>query len=196
MSSYSTFTDEQLAHLCQDKDPLALEELMHRHMKHIWNFVKQYVRAREDADDITQDSFFKAWKYMKTYSAGKKFLPWLFTIARNTALDHIKKKKALPFSDLDDVENDIPFADTISDSEPLPPEVFDTKDAVAKLTQALLVLHPDHRSVLTLHYQDGMTFDEIAEVLDKPMNTVKSWHHRALIKVRTELEQGRAPNKS
>ena len=144
-------------------------------------------RVLEDAEDITQDTFFKVWKNIKYYTKGRMFKPWLYAIARNTALDQIKKKKALPFSDLDDKENDLSFADTVEDHEPLPPQIFETNFLTGKLSDALEVIHPDHRAILILHYKEEMTFDEIASIVNKPMNTVKSWHRRALIKLREEL---------
>lgn len=183
----SHMSDEALAEACRERDGSALEELMKRYMRQIFNFSRQYARTSEDAEDIAQDTFYKVWKYIGHYSAGKQFRPWIFTIARNTALDYIKKKRASAFSDLDDTENDLAFADTLEDPEPLPSDIFEQSAVAAKLTEALKHIHPDHRVVLLLHYQDGMTFDEIASVVRKPMNTVKSWHRRALIRLREIL---------
>lgn len=184
---YSTLNDEQLAELCRKQDDLAFQELMTRYVQPILNFARQYSKATEDAEDITQDTFLKVWKNIKYYTKGRTFRPWLYAIARNTALDQIKKKKALPFSDLDDKENDLSFADTIEDHEPLPPQLFEKKFLTDKLSEVLKVVHPDHRAVLILHYHEELTFDEIASIVGKPMNTVKSWHRRALIKLREEL---------
>jgi RNA polymerase sigma-70 factor (ECF subfamily) len=183
-------TDEELVEKSKAGDDKAFHELMVRHLKHIFNFVWQYARNDEDAEDITQDAFFKAWKHIRRFKTGSKFLPWLFAIARNTALDHIKKKKAVIFSDLDDDENDMTFADTLADTEPLAHEMFDRRQSAEELDSAMEILHPDHRAVLVMHYREEMTFDEIAEVVDRPMNTVKSWHRRALFKLRDKLKTG------
>ncbi len=177
-------TDEELVDICKTGDDGAFHELMSRHIKHIFNFARQYARNNEDAEDIAQDAFFKAWKYIKRFKSGARFKPWLFAIARNTALDHIKKKRSMAFSDLDDTDNDLSFADTLADAEPLPPEVFARKQLADELMAAMAGLHPDHRAVLIMHYRDDMTFDDIAEIMGKPMNTVKSWHRRSLAKIR------------
>ena len=184
---YGGLTDEELAEKCRAKDGAAFQELMHRYMRQIFNFSRQYAKTSEDAEDIAQDSFFKVWKYIGRYGKCRQFRPWLYTIARNTALDHIKKKKASPFSDLDDTDNDLQFAETLEDPLPLQPELFETAAMAKEVGIALDRLHPDHRAVLILHYREEMTFDEIALVVGRPMNTVKSWHRRALAKLRDML---------
>ena len=167
-------TDEQLAELCRKGDEIAFQELMRRYVKPIFGFVRQYTKTEEDAEDVSQDAFFKAWKYIKQYKKGKAFKPWLYAIARNTALDFLKKRKAIVFSKLDDAEEETFFADTLVDTEPLAAEVFDQIKSAEELKSALDILHPDHRSVLIMHYNEEMTFDEIADSIGKPMNTVKS----------------------
>ncbi len=180
--------DEELIKKVKKGDDMAFQELMSRYTKHIFNFILQYVKSREEAEDVSQDTFFKVWKNMKRFKDGMKFKPWLFTIARNTALDYIKKKKAITFSSMEnDEEDSFNFADTLSDTEPLPPELFARKELATELSGAMSDLHPDHRSVLVMHYQEDMTFEEISEIMKKPMNTVKSWHHRSLSKVKNKL---------
>ena len=186
-----TENDEELVEKCKKNDDVAFKELMSRHLKHIFNFARQYVRNDEDAEDVAQDAFFKAWKYIKHFKAGAKFKPWLFAIARNTALDHVKKKKAVSFSSIDDTENDVAFSDSLADNEPLPPEIFARAQLGDELMASMANLHPDHRAVLIMHYHDGMTFDEIADIMKKPMNTVKSWHRRSLAKIRTSFGPGK-----
>jgi len=180
--------DEELVEHIKKGDDKAFQQLMERYLKHIFNFIRQYVRTEEDSEDVTQDTFFKTWKYMRRFKQGMKFKPWLFTIARNTALDHIKKKKAVTFSDMNNNDDESPqFEDTVADIEPLPSELFAQVELADEMKDVLSVLHPDHQAVLTMHYQQEMTFEEIAEIMDKPMNTVKSWHRRSLSKVKDKL---------
>ena len=180
-------TDEELIGQIKDGVDTALEELMLRYMRHIYNFTLQYVRVKEEAEDVTQETFFKAWRHINRFKEGMKFKPWLFTIAKNTALDYIKKKKATPFSNMSDDTDDTDFADTISDTEPLPSEIFAQKELANKLDEVMKILHPDHRAVIIMHYREELTFDEIAKIMNKPMNTIKSWHHRSIIRVRDSL---------
>jgi RNA polymerase sigma-70 factor (ECF subfamily) len=186
-------TDEKLVEAVKKGDDIAFQTLMRRYEDMIFNFVRQYANNNDDAEDITQDSFFKVWKNIRRFKKGKTFKPWLFTIARNTALDHVKKKKAFFFSELDDTDNDVNFADTLSDSEPLPDEIFSRAQSASAAVKILETLHPDYRTTLIMRYHQEMTFDEIAQVMNRPMNTVKSWHHRALSKLRELLTH---PDKS
>ena len=183
-TDYSTATDSDLAEACKQGDDLAFKALMERHARSVFNFARQYVKTEDDIEDAVQDTFFKVWRYIKRFKKERAFKPWLFTIARNTALDYIKKRRAAAFSTLDDTENDLAFADTLEDTEPLAPEIFETAELAAELDESMKGLHPDHRAVIIMHYREELTFDEIAAILGRPMNTVKSWHHRAVIKIR------------
>lgn len=191
-TDYSHNTDEDLAERCRTQDEYAFQELTKRYIKPIFNFVRRYAQSEEVAEDITQDTFFKVWRNVKQYKRGMKFRPWLYTIARNTSLDFIKKKKSTTFSDLDDNTNDLAFTDTLQDSEPLQTEIFDNAAMAETLAKTLTLLHPDHQTVITLHYHEELTFDEIAKVLNRPMNTVKSWHRRALIQLRELLKNDKS----
>ncbi len=189
---YSTMTDEELAQECKKLDEIAFQELTRRYIRPIMNFVRRYAQVGDIAEDMTQDTFFKVWKNIKQHKKGMRFRPWLYTIARNTALDHIKKKKAMTFSDLDDDENDLLFSDTLEDGQLLQGDIFDNTAKADILAKAVGLLHPDHQTVITLHYQEELTFDEIAKVMKRPMNTVKSWHRRALINLRKSLKDDKS----
>jgi RNA polymerase sigma-70 factor (ECF subfamily) len=184
---YTTHTDETLARMSADGDTLAFQELTRRYLKHAFNFVRQYVREQEGAEDITQDAFLKAWKHISRFKPGYSFKPWLFTIARNTALDYIKKKKSIAFSSIEGDEDEGSFAETIPDAGPLPNEIYADKELGSMLDEAMKILPPEHRAVVVMHYREDMTFEEIAKIIKKPMNTVKSWHRRSLLKIRDKL---------
>jgi RNA polymerase sigma-70 factor (ECF subfamily) len=191
-TDYSMKTDEELAQKCKKLDEFAFQELTKRYIRPIFNFVRRYAQADEVAEDMAQDTFFKVWRKIHQYRKGMKFKPWLYTIARNTALDYIKKRKAIVFSDLDDNENDLAFSDSLEDVTPPQSDLFDNAAMAETLTRTLKLLHPDHQTVVALHYQEELTFDEIAKVMNRPMNTVKSWHRRALIRLRQLLKDDKS----
>lgn len=184
MPDYTGISDEVLAENTKKGDDSAYQALMLRYINHIYNFARQYAKTDEEAEDIVQDSFYKAWRHIGRFEKGRTFKPWLFTITRNTALDYVKKKRAMSFSELDEANAEMSFADTLHDPEPLPQELFDRALATGEIDKALGTLHPDHRAVLVMHYREDMTFEEIAKIMKKPMNTVKSWHRRSLLKIR------------
>jgi RNA polymerase sigma-70 factor (ECF subfamily) len=193
-STYLSKSDEELIESYKRGDDASFQTLMRRSLKPVFNFVYQYVRNTEEAEDVTQDTFFKAWKNIKKFKGDKKWKPWLFTIARNTALDYIKKRKSTPFSELNSNEEEsIPFSETLEDSEPLADELFEQVQNVEELMATMDTLKPEYHSILMLHYHQELTFKEIATVMNKPMNTVKSWHRRALENVKETLTLKRAP---
>ena len=180
-------SDEELVEEIKQGDDEAFRTLMSRYMRHIFNFVHQYVRIREEAEDVTQDAFFKSWRHIKKFDGSMKFKPWLFTIARNTAYDYIKRKRAISFSDMNPTDDDTDFSETVVDDEPLPSEIFARKELTTQLEEVMEMLNPDHRAVLLMHYREDMTFEEIAQIMHRPMNTVKSWHRRSLKRIKDEL---------
>ncbi len=184
---HSAIPDNELAVAAQAGDEIAFQELMRRHVRPIWVFSRQYAKTDEDTEDIVQDTFFKAWKYLKRFESTKAFRPWLYAIARNTALDHLKKRRSTSFTEMSGDDGETPFAETLEDTEPLASEIFEQGEIKIELKKSVEELHPEYRAVLAMHYNDGLTFKEIAEIVGKPMNTVKSWHRRALQKVRKHL---------
>ena len=127
--------------------------------------------------------FKKQWKNIKKFDVTRAhFKTWLFTIARNTVTDYLRKKKMTVFSDLDTEESN--FSDMVIDEEPLPSVVIEKLEDAQLLNTLLSKLPSVYQAVLTLYYQEDMTFKEIGDVLGKPLNTVKSHHRRALAQLR------------
>lgn len=180
-------SDEQLIADYFNGDEQALEILVKKYLGPIYGFVFRYAGNEADAADITQDVFVKIWRKLKKFDAKKSFKVWLFSIAKNTALDFLKKKKAVPFSNFDDQEGNNVLAETLADPEPLPPEIFEKKELGELLNSALKKLSPADQEILALHYQDQLTFQEIGEILSEPLNTVKSRHQRAVVRLRKYL---------
>ena len=139
-----------------------------------------------EAEDITQEVFIKVWKNIKKYKKEQNFKTWVFSIAKNSTIDFLRKKKAINFSDLDSVVNepDFDFSETISDTNLLPDEVLEKLQDSELLNNLVNKLSFQYKTILLLHYQEEMTFDEIGKVLNKPLNTVKSYHRRAILELR------------
>ncbi len=162
-------------------DEKSLEILIGRYLNPIYNFVYKYLRDPQSAEDIAQEVFVKVWRNIKKFNTKKNFKTWVFAIAKNTALDFIKKKKSVPFSEFENEEGENIFAETLADPSPLPDEIFEREDVGRVLNEAVEKLSPKYRAVLFLHYNDHFTFREIADILGEPLDTVKSRHRRALI---------------
>lgn len=178
-------------------DESAITILIDRHLKAVFNFTYRLVGNRQDAEDIAQETFLKMWRGLKKFRQNENFKTWLFTIARNTAIDSLRKKKNIAFSvfsarggSASSGENDEdynPLVESLTDTEPLPDEIFAKAEEKNVLDNALAKLSPARREVLLLHYNEHFTFDEIGKVSGESPNTVKSRHRRALAELRKLL---------
>ena len=177
--------DEEIIALYKDGNEEIFKELVEKYTGPIFNFTVRFV-GRSEADDITQDIFIKIWKNLKKFNSEKASLKtWIFTIAKNTITDFLRKKKNLVFSDLEsDTEN---FSEKIPDEKLLPIEILQKLQDIELLNNKLDQLEASQKTILVLRYQEEMTFSEIGQILGKPLNTVKSHHHRAILELRKML---------
>jgi RNA polymerase sigma-70 factor (ECF subfamily) len=188
-------TDEEIILLYQNGQREAFKGLINRYTSPLYNFIAR-IADRNNASDIVQEIFIKVWKNINDFDSNKaSFKTWIFTIARNTATDFLRKKKILSFSDIennsdkDEKAFNKSFSENIPDENLLPDEILQKLEDNELLNETLKKLHPDYREVLILHYQEEMTFNEIGKVTNKNLNTVKSQHRRAILELRKMLSQ-------
>ncbi len=179
--------DIQLVKKYLEGDTEIFKIIVARHLKPIYNFVYRLSGQPEEAQDITQDVFIKIWKNLKKFDPTQSFKTWIFTIARNTTIDWLRKKRYFVFSDFDKEDNDS-FESSLPDNTPLPDELFQRKESAAELEKILSTTPLQHRTIILLHHIDELTFEEIATILRKPMNTVKSQYRRAMTALKTRLK--------
>ncbi len=185
-------TDEELAMAHKNGDEEAFKKIIERYTSPLYNFTARLTNKGEAAD-IVQEIFIKAWKNIKQFDPRKaSFKTWIFTIAKNTTTDFFRKKRSLLFSDIeksgaDDISDISSFANNIPDENLLPDEILSKLEDVKFLNKTLEKLPANYREVLVLRYQEEMTFEEMGKILDKPLNTVKSQHRRAIAELRKML---------
>ena len=188
MESFDDKTDEEIIDIYQSGNQVAFKGLIDRYSPILFNFVARLI-GRNNAPDILQEIFIKVWKNINNFDSSKaSFKTWIFTIAKNTTTDFLRKKKSLLFSDVekyDDEENN--FGESIPDENLLPDKALEKLQDKELLNRTLERLRPGYHEILVLHYQEDMTFDEIGKILNKPLNTVKSQHRRAIIELRKLL---------
>ncbi len=178
-------TDAELVNAVIRGDKNAFPMILERHMNAVHAFVYRYVRNNEDANDVTQDAFVRTWKNLKRFDATRNFKTWLFAIAKNAALDLLKKKHSISFSEIGEEEEAVnAFLAPYMDEAERPDVVFDRARMRDELEEMLGALPPAYRRVLALRYKDNLKFREIAAVLAEPIDTVKSKHRRGLILLR------------
>lgn len=179
-------SDRQLIEDFLAGDDPAFEQLVGRYLKPVYNFIFRFTRDTACLDDLTQETFIKAWKNIHKFDREKKFKTWLFTIAKNTAYDWLKKKKTVPFSMFTDSEGYNKLED-ISEDALLPDELLKKADSAKDLEKIMRKIPVHYRIILTLRYKDDFSLQEISEILKIPYNTVKSQHQRGLKILKTKF---------
>jgi len=184
-NDYNKMTDADLIKSSLAKDQTAFKYLVERYIDRIYSFSKSFDLSDDEAEDIAQETFFKAWKKLHLYNNEHKFQTWIFTIAKNSVFDYLRKKKSLPFSYFDNNEDQINSLEQITDNDDDAIEVFQNNVNIAKVKESLVKLNTIERTIITLHYEEELTFEEIGTILGKPMNTVKSLHRRSISKLKS-----------
>ncbi len=179
-------SDEKLVGKYLSGDESALEEIVRRYLAPVYGFSRRYCGDSDGASDITQEIFVKVWKHLKKFDRSKNFRVWLFAIAKNTALDWLKKRRDVPFSVLDK-ESGENFSDSIADEKRAAP--FEYDDAIFAQNARLAVegLPENYKSVIKLYHDGGFNFREISEFLKEPLNTVKSRYRRGIARLKDIL---------
>jgi len=178
--------DEQLIKEYLDGNQDSFKMLIDKYTPSLYNFSVRFV-GKDYANDIVQDAFIKVWRNIKKFDHEKaNFKTWIFTITRNTITDYLRKKKMINFSSLDKEEEK--FEDNIEDEVILPDEALIKLEDKEFLNNILDQIPNNYKEVLILYYQEEMTFSEIGKMLNKPLNTVKSYHRRALILLRNIIK--------
>lgn len=169
-------------------DDTAYAKLLEKYLKPVYNFLRTFVRDQDALDDLTQATFIKAWKNLKSFDTEKNFKTWLFAIAKNTAYDFLKKKKTIPFSEFSDEQGNNAL-ENISADEILPLEMLEKAEQEQVFEKKLTQLPADYQALLLLRYKENFSLQEISQILNIPYNTTKSRHIRALSKFKKILAQ-------
>lgn len=172
-------------------DRAALEALIKRHMDFVFRLSMTYLRQINEAEDATQEVFVKVWKHLRRFDTAKAFRPWLATIVRRTCLDILKKKRDLSFSAIDIADGETAFAEAIADEAAGPDVLTDRSLQADVVRDAVKTLSPVDQKILTLRFEEGLSFREIAERLHEPLNTMKSRCRRALLLLEERLQNSR-----
>jgi RNA polymerase sigma factor (sigma-70 family) len=174
---HSTLTDDELIRLIRSGGPDAFEELVRRTRRPAYRLARRITRNHEDADDVVQESFVKAYQAIDRFILGKAIAPWVLTIVARTALSSIRQSKRRAASSREEPGPD--------GSAPLSERVADPASDPAVLTRRLEVerafasLSEEHRVVLALRVEGDMPYASIAEALAIPVGTVMSRLARA-----------------
>lgn len=186
---HESSSDAELILYVQDGNDEALQELVRRYIQAVYTFCVRYTGNPDDAQDVTQETFLKAWRSIDRFDTNKSFRTWIFAIARNTANDLMRKRKSVPFSFFDKEDADTSVVDTIADEEPLPDELFADAARADEVRAAIQQLKSRDQLIISMRYEDELSFEDIAKILNVPAATIRSLHRRALVALRPFLTE-------
>ena len=168
-----------------------------RYERPVFSLIYRLVRDREKSEDLSQETFIKVLNAIDRYDPSYKFSSWIFKIAHNTALDHLRKKEpetlSLDGSPHAETQSEIEASQvSVASATQSPEEYTEHKELSGVLEVAIGKLRPEYRTAIVLCHMEGRPYEEIAEIMDVPLGTVKTYIHRARHELRRLLEHLRA----
>lgn len=183
--------DSQLMRRVQRGDREAFATLVERYQQPIYNFILRTVRDHSEAEDLAQNTFVQVWKSAKRYRVSAKFSTWLYTIARNLALNELRRRTRHRAESLDaphPEREEQPLHQIQDGAAPVPPEQLVRDELFAKVEEAIGDLPENQRTALLLCREDEVTYEEIARILGVSVSATKSVIHRAREVLRLRLK--------
>ena len=183
--------DELLIRRAQRGDADAFEQLLLEHQKNVYNLCYRMAGNPDDAMDLSQETFLRAWRFLDQYQFASAFSTWLYRLCSNICIDFLRRRRRqqtvpLTFEDADGEEQTY----AVPDAQPIPEEQVELKLTRETLAAAMAQLLPEHRAVLQLRVVNEMSYEQIADVLDIRIGTVKSRLSRARNQLKKILERG------
>ena len=179
-------SDEALVTQSLRGDAQAFAELVTRYTTPLFNLVFRLTNDHAEAENVTQETFLRAYAALPHSRTDLAFKPWLFQIAVNLCRDVARKKRPAAFSELAQ-ETDASPEEAIEDPSPLPLDQIEDRELQIALAHAVAALPDIYRAVVTLRYTEELSYDEIAVVLKLPVNTVRTHLFRAKTMLRKTL---------
>jgi RNA polymerase sigma-70 factor (ECF subfamily) len=180
-------TDEELVTAFRGGDLSAFDALVQRWERKIQGAVYRIMGSGEDARDLTQETFLRAYRGLSTFKSEARFSSWLYQIALNLCRDRLRQKRGRVLVSIDDL--DPTTAARIERVGPTAHDVVEARDLSRVVSLAMCDLPEEQREVIVLKEYQGLTFQEIANVLRIPVSTVKTRLYRGLVQMREHLER-------
>ena len=189
-------TDQEVVRHAVIGREAAYRELISRYQRPVYSLIFRMVRNRELAEDLAQDTFVKVLNAIESYRPEYKFSSWIFKIANNAAIDHLRRRSldTLSLDGSPHAENSEAIEATtlqVSDSAESPLDEVANRELGTSIETAIASLRPEYHSCILLRHVEGRSYEEIAEILDLPLGTVKTYIHRARNELRILLANTR-----
>ena len=179
-------TDEDLVEAFQGGDTAVFDILVQRWDRKIQGAIYRFVGASEDARDLCQEAFLRAYRGLRTFKKDARFSSWLYQIALNVCRDRLRRRRGRTLVSLDELDESGQEAAVLPGPSPL--DLAEARDISDRVARAVASLPDEQREVIVLKEYQGLTFAEIADVLGVPLSTVKTRLYRGLVQLRQRLE--------
>ena len=163
----------------------AYAELVNRYQAYVFTLVLRMIKSREDAEEVAQDVFIKAYRSLADFRGESKFSTWLYTIANTTSITFLRKKKLDVYS----LDNEKVFEVADSKDSGFRANLVEQKSRVNMVNEAIALLSPDDAEIITLFYKAEQNLEEISRILRLETNTVKVRLHRARTRLKEKMEK-------
>ncbi len=183
MNSPNELTDADCIARVKGGERAAYDTLVVRYQDRLFNTLARLIGSADDAMDIAQDAFVQAYTKIDTFQGKAAFYTWLYRIAFNLAMSHVRRRRPLTVLDGDETTRTIePVATTDS-----PTDCLESAERVAAVQAAINALADEHRQVVVLRELEGCDYEQIAEILEIPVGTVRSRLFRARAQLKEKL---------
>lgn len=181
---YSKKDDQELVLLCRRGDERAAREVVTRFERPVFSLIYRMVRDRELAEDLAQEAFLRTLNNLNRYDTTYKFSSWLFKIAYNLTIDHLRKRELDTVSMHGAPDATTPDAQAatsivLESTAERPDELAEARELGGEMERAIAALRPEYRTAILLRHVEGHAYEEIAEIMEIPLGTVKTYIHRA-----------------
>ncbi len=189
-------SDVEVVALAQQGKEAAYRELLARYERPVFSLIFRMVRDRETAEDLSQETFIKVLNNIHRYSPDFKFSSWLFKIANNLTIDHLRRRRLDTISiegapDAVTAESARATSIAIVSANESPLAELESRELGASIERAIAQLRPEYRACIMLRHVEDRSYEEIAEIVKLPLGTVKTYIHRARHELRAALGEVR-----
>ena len=178
-------SDIEIISLVLKGDHNAYALLVERYKSYVFTLVLRFVKSREDAEEVSQDIFIKAYRSLADFRGTAKFSTWLYTVVNTTCITFLRKKKL----EVHSLDNEKVFELADSKDSGFSANQVEQKSRVGMVNQAIALLNPDDAEIITLFYKNEQSLEEIGQILGLETNTAKVRLHRARTRLKEKMEK-------
>jgi len=183
-----TTDTQRIARGLRQRDVALLHALVEQYQFRLVRYLIYLLGRRDSVDDLVQETWLHVLERGRSYNGSSRFEPWLFTIARNLTIDHLRKRRNFSLDSSDDPEQDRVPPSLVS-SGPSPFELAARTEEAHRIAHTLDTLEPIYREALVLRFQEELSLQEMSAVIGVPLTTVSSRIYRGLATLRAQMEE-------